>query len=146
MCNRYFLKTHKLKKHGISEDNVIGSPIKTTVTGGLFSQNNATDNSENIASQSYRSAAPPSFLKNEIKNEHEINDADSDGPLAKIPKLSVNSNVSGSSGLLLAPTSTTAGVLLNSVNNSNVPFLNNKSSIDFLTTAEQFQKYLIFNL
>lgn len=68
-----------------------------------------------------------------------------------MPKLSVVSNASSSSnaaallGLSGGPTLTnTTGVLLNSNNSSNISFFNGKSSIDFLTAAEQFQKYRLF--
>ncbi|KAI1707020.1 zinc finger, C2H2 type [Ditylenchus destructor] len=107
LCNRYFLKTHKQKKHGIYEDGSTagstGSPVKTS-----FGQSQGSFESDSYGhANNARSTAPTqshsSVIVSSGQNAGSL-DHDSDrhgsgdsSPLAKMPKLSSCSTSSSSS-------------------------------------------------
>ncbi|KAI1706142.1 Zinc finger, C2H2 type family protein [Ditylenchus destructor] len=144
LCNRYFLKTHKQKKHGIFEDGSTagstGSPVKTS-----FGQSQGSFESDSYAhANSARSTAPTqshsSVIVSSGQNAGSL-DHDSDrhgsgdsSPLAKMPKLSSCSTSSSSSiqhNLMASLMNGTAGVSGNALH---ALFGGGKSALDFLSS------------
>ena len=93
MCNKYFLKTHKLKVHGVGPDSVVSSSTSVNV---LASSENTEDDSEQQQHHSRSSfdASPPQLFVDEMN----LNAAEPGViPSPDALTASVNNFISGSS-------------------------------------------------
>uniref|UniRef100_A0A915E7S5 C2H2-type domain-containing protein n=1 Tax=Ditylenchus dipsaci TaxID=166011 RepID=A0A915E7S5_9BILA len=92
LCNRYFLKTHKLKKHGISDDGTTGSPIKTNFGQTSFdaeSYINRAISTSSTNANPLQSSVIVSAANNFVGDDRNLSGDSS--PMAKMPKLSSSS-------------------------------------------------------